>query len=150
VIGGVVLAILILSFGWRDYSGLSIPLALEAMNGSVAGQWGSKLILTSITIGSGFVGGEFIPLFVMGALAGASYAHIIGANVVVFAIIGSITVLAGATNTPLACTIIGVELFGGQGLTFFALACATAYAISGHTGIYHAQPVSAHKSGVAN
>jgi H+/Cl- antiporter ClcA len=150
VIGGVVLAILILSFGWRDYSGLSIPLALEAMNGSVAGQWGSKLLLTSITIGSGFVGGEFIPLFVIGALAGASYAHIIGANVVVFAIIGSITVLAGATNTPLACTIVGVELFGGQGLTFFALACATAYAISGHTGIYHAQPVSAHKSGVAN
>ena len=150
VIGGVLLAILILSFGWRDYSGLSIPLALEAMNGSVAGQWGSKLLLTSITIGSGFVGGEFIPLFVIGALAGASYAHIIGANVVVFAIIGSITVLAGATNTPLACTIIGIELFGGQGLIFFALACAAAYATSGHTGIYHAQPVSAHKSGVTS
>jgi H+/Cl- antiporter ClcA len=149
VVGGVVLAILILSFGWRDYSGLSIPLAVEAMNGSVAGQWGTKLILTSITIGSGFVGGEFIPLFVIGALAGASYAHIIGANVAVFAIIGSITVLAGATNAPLACTIIGVELFGGQGLTFFALACAVAYATSGHTGIYHAQPVSAHKSGAA-
>ena len=150
VIGGVLLTILILSFGWRDYSGLSIPLALEAMNGSVAGQWGSKLLLTSITIGSGFVGGEFIPLFVIGALAGASYAHIMGANVVVFAIIGSITVLAGATNTPLACTIIGIELFGGQGLTFFALACAAAYATSGHTGIYHAQPVSAHKSGVTS
>jgi H+/Cl- antiporter ClcA len=149
VVGGVVLAILILSFGWRDYSGLSIPLAVEAMNGSVAGQWGTKLILTSITIGSGFVGGEFIPLFVIGALAGASFAHIIGANVAVFAIIGSITVLAGATNAPLACTIIGVELFGGQGLTFFALACAVAYATSGHTGIYHAQPVSAHKSGAA-
>jgi H+/Cl- antiporter ClcA len=149
VVGGVVLAVLILSFGWRDYSGLSIPLAVEAMNGSVAGQWGTKLILTSITIGSGFVGGEFIPLFVIGALAGASFAHIIGANVAVFAIIGSITVLAGATNAPLACTIIGVELFGGQGLTFFALACAVAYATSGHTGIYHAQPVSAHKSGAA-
>ena len=150
VIGGVLLAILILSFGWRDYSGLSIPLALEAMNGSVAGQWGSKLLLTSITIGSGFVGGEFIPLFVIGALAGSSYAHIIGAIVVVFSIIGSITVLAGATNTPLACTIIGIELFGGQGLIFFALACAAAYATSGHTGIYHAQPVSAHKSGVTS
>ena len=149
VVGGVVLAILILSFGWRDYSGLSIPLAVEAMNGSVAGQWGAKLILTSITIGSGFVGGEFIPLFVIGALAGASYAHIIGANVAVFAIIGSITVLAGATNAPLACTIIGIELFGGQGLPFFALACAVAYATSGHMGIYHAQPISAHKSGAA-
>jgi H+/Cl- antiporter ClcA len=147
VIGGVLLAVLILAFGWRDYSGLSIPLAVEAMNGSVAGQWGTKLLLTSITIGTGFVGGEFIPLFVIGALAGASFAHIIGANVVVFAIIGSITVLAGATNTPLACTLIGVELFGGHGVIFFAVACATAYATSGHTGIYHAQRVSAHKSG---
>jgi H+/Cl- antiporter ClcA len=147
VIGGVLLAVLILAFGWRDYSGLSIPLAVEAMNGSVAGQWGTKLLLTSITIGTGFVGGEFIPLFVIGALAGASFAHIVGANVVVFAIIGSITVLAGATNTPLACTLIGVELFGGHGVIFFAVACATAYATSGHTGIYHAQRVSAHKSG---
>ena len=147
VIGGVLLAVLILAFGWRDYSGLSIPLAVEAMNGSVAGQWGTKLLLTSITIGTGFVGGEFIPLFVIGALAGASFAHIVGANVVVFAIIGSITVLAGATNTPLACTLVGVELFGGHGVIFFAVACAAAYATSGHTGIYHAQRVSAHKSG---
>ena len=150
VIGGVLLALLILAFGWRDYSGLSIPLAVEAMNGSVAGQWGTKLLLTSITIGTGFVGGEFIPLFVIGALAGASFAHVIGANVAVFAIIGSLTVLAGATNTPLACTLIGVELFGGHGVIFFAVACATAYATSGHTGIYHAQRVSAHKSGVTD
>ena len=150
VVGGVLLAVLILAFGWRDYSGLSIPLAIEAMNGSVAGQWGTKLLLTSITIGTGFVGGEFIPLFVIGALAGASFAHIIGANVVVFAIIGSITVLAGATNAPLACTLIGLELFGGNGIVFFAVACATAYATSGHTGIYHAQRVSAHKSGATS
>ena len=150
VVGGVLLAVLILAFGWRDYSGLSIPLAIEAMNGSVAGQWGTKLLLTSITIGTGFVGGEFIPLFVIGALAGASFAHIIGANVVVFAIIGSITVLAGATNAPLACTLIGLELFGGNGIVFFAVACATAYATSGHTGIYHAQRVGAHKSGATS
>jgi H+/Cl- antiporter ClcA len=150
VIGGTLLAILILAFGWRDYSGLSIPLALEAMNGSVAGQWGTKLLLTSLTIGSGFVGGEFIPLFVIGALAGASFAHIIGANVAVFALIGSLTVLSGATNTPIACTLIGIELFGGHGVIFFAIACATAYATSGHTGIYHAQRVGAHKSGNPN
>jgi H+/Cl- antiporter ClcA len=73
----------------------------------------------------------------------------IGANVAVFALIGSLTVLSGATNTPIACTLIGIELFGGHGVIFFAIACATAYATSGHTGIYHAQQVSAHKSGTA-
>ena len=147
LVGGIILAVLVLACGWRDYQGLSIPLALEAMNGSAAGQWGTKLLLTSLTIGSGFVGGEFIPLFVIGALAGASYAHITGANVALFAMVGAVAVLAGATNAPLACTLLGIELFGGNGIVLFAVACAAAYATSGHTGIYHAQPVSAHKSG---
>lgn len=146
LIGGVIVAALIVIFGWRDYSGVSVPLALEAMNGSTEGQWAIKLGLTALTLGTGFVGGEVIPLFVMGALAGAMYANIIGTNVAVFAIIGSVAVLAGAANTPLACALLGVELFGGNGVVLFALVCASAYATSGHTGIYHAQRVSAPKN----
>ncbi len=147
LLGGVVLALLIATCGWRDYQGLSIPLAIEAMNGSAAGQWGTKLVLTSLSIGTGFVGGEFIPLFIIGALAGASFGHITGSNIALFAMVGAVAVLAGATNTPLACTLLGVELFGGGGLWFFAIACVAAYSTSGHTGIYHAQPISANKSG---
>ena len=146
VIGGVVVAALIVALGWRDYSGVSVPLALEAMNGSTDGMWFVKLALTSITLGTGFVGGEVIPLFVIGALAGASYANIIGGNVAFFAIVGSLAVLAGAANTPLACTLLGIELFGGSGVMFFAVVCAAAYATSGHTGIYNAQRVSARKN----
>lgn len=147
LIGGVILVIVIAAFGWRDYSGLSIPLALEAMNGSAAGQWGTKFALTSLSIGMGFVGGEFIPLFVIGALAGASFASITGANIAVFALIGSVAVLAGATNTPLACTVLGLELFGGQGLAWFAIACVVAYATSGKGSIYHAHAVRIPKTG---
>lgn len=146
MIGGVVLAVLVLVCDWRDYQGLSFQLASQAFEGSAAGQWITKLVLTAISIGSGFVGGEFIPLFVIGALAGASFAHIIGANVALFAIIGSVAVLAGAANTPLACTFLGLELFGGNSIMLFALVCAAAYATSGHTGIYHAQRVSAPKT----
>jgi len=149
VIGGVVVAALILIFGWRDYSGVSVPLALEAMRGSTHGLWFVKLGLTALTLGTGFVGGEVIPLFVMGALAGASYGSIIGGNVAFFAIVGSLAVLAGAANTPLACTLLGIELFGGNGVMFFAVVCAAAYATSGHTGIYRAQPISARKHPVA-
>ena len=147
MVGGALLAVLIVACGWRDYQGLSIPLALEAMNGSAAGQWVTKLGLTALTIGTGFVGGEVIPLFVIGALAGASFASLIGGNVALFATIGSVAVLAGAANTPLACTILGIELFGGSGLVMFGVACAAAYATSGHAGIYHSQLVGAHKSG---
>jgi len=147
LIGGILLAVLIASCGWRDYQGLSVPIMLHAMNGSSSGHFEVKLLLTAITIGTGFVGGEVIPLFVMGALAGATFASIIGANVALFAIIGSVAVLAGAANTPLACTLIGIELFGGNGAILFAVACVAAYAASGHTGIYHAQKISVHKSG---
>lgn len=146
LVGGALLCVLVLACGWRDYQGLSIPLAIEAFNGSAAGQWATKLGLSALTIGTGFVGGEVIPLFVIGALAGASFASIIGADVALFATLGSVAVLAGAANTPLACAILGLELFGGQGVVVFALVCAAAYATSGHTGIYHAQTVGAAKS----
>lgn len=150
MIGGALIALLVITFGWRDYQGLSIPLAIEAMNGSAGGQWVTKLALTALSIGTGFVGGEVIPMVVIGALAGASFANIIGANVALFATIGSVTVLAGAANTPLACALLGVELFGGSGVVMFALACAAAYAASGHTGLYSTQVVSAHKSGLSD
>ena len=43
---------------------------------------------------------------------------------------------------------LGIELFGGNGAIVFAVACVVAYSCSGHKGIYHAQPVAAHKSGL--
>lgn len=146
-VGGMVLAVVVVACGWRDYQGLSIPLALEAMNGSAAGQWITKLGLTAFSVGVGFVGGELIPLVVLGSLAGASFGSLVGADVAVFAAIGAVAVLSGAANTPLACTLMGLELFGGSGIVLFAVACAAAYATSGHTGIFHAQRVSAPKGG---
>jgi H+/Cl- antiporter ClcA len=145
LVGGIILVIVIAAFGWRDYSGLSMALALEAMNGSAAGQWGTKFALTSLSIGTGFVGGEFIPLFVIGALAGASFATITDTNIALFALIGSVAVLAGATKTPLACTVLGVELFGGEGLAWFAIVCVVAYAASGKESIYRTHHVRSQK-----
>ena len=147
MIGGVILAVLIVACGWRDYQGLSIPLLLNAMDGTTSGHFEVKLLLTAITIGTGFVGGEVIPLFVIGALAGATFGSLIGNNVALFAIVGSVAVLAGAANTPLACAILGIELFGGNGAILFGVVCVAAYATSGHTGIYHAQKIVANKSG---
>jgi H+/Cl- antiporter ClcA len=141
----MIVAVLVLALDWRDYSGLSLHLASNAFGGSVEGDSWAKLLLTAMTIGSGFVGGEFIPLLVTGALMGAGLADIIGADVALFAMAGALAVLAGATNTPVAMMILGMELFGG-GAAVFAVACVTAYACSGHKGIYHSQTVSAHKS----
>ena len=46
---------------------------------------------------------------------------------------------AAATNTPLACTIMGVELFGSHYTVYFMIACFLSYGLSGHSGIYSAQ-----------
>lgn len=146
-VGGLLIAAAVLIFKLRDYQGLSVPLAMAAFAGAYGGMWLVKLLLTSLTIGTGFVGGEVIPLFITGSLLGASIGHITHGNVALLAIVGSVAVLAGAANTPLACTLLGIELFGGNGAILFAVVCVAAYAASGHKGIYHAQRVSAHKAG---
>jgi H+/Cl- antiporter ClcA len=56
-------------------------------------------------------------------------------------------VFAAAANTPLACTVMGVELFGIGSLPYLAVACLVAYLVSPHTGIYRAQRVHRAKPG---
>ena len=41
-----------------------------------------------------------------------------------------------------------ISIDSGNGAVAFAVACVVAYSTSGHKGIYHAQPVSAHKAGL--
>ena len=67
--------------------------------------WWWKMLFTSITLSSGFKGGEVTPLFFIGAALGNSMAHLFNAPVDLFAALGFVAVFAGATNTPLACTI---------------------------------------------
>jgi len=50
-------------------------------------------------------------------------------------------VFAGATSTPLACTIMGVELFGSGAVVYFATACVVSFVFSSHRGIYHTQRI---------
>ncbi|TAK88623.1 MAG: voltage-gated chloride channel protein, partial [Aquabacterium sp.] len=57
------------------------------------------------------------------------------------AALGFVAVFAGAANTPLACTLMAMELFGAPIGLFAALACVISYLFSGHTGIYKAQRV---------
>ena len=78
---------------------------------------------------------------------GNTLAWVLGAPVDLFAALGLLAVFAAATNTPLACTIMGVELFGADHLVYFAIACFVAYAFSGHTGIYGSQRIAVPKPG---
>ncbi|HVV02678.1 MAG TPA: voltage-gated chloride channel family protein [Puia sp.] len=123
---------------------VTIPSCFQP-GGATSLSWLWKLLFTAITLGTGFKGGEVTPLFFIGAALGNTIATLTGAPVDLLAGLGFIAVFAGATNTPIACTIMGVELFGGSHVLYYAIACFTAYYFSGHSGIYHAQRVAVSK-----
>jgi H+/Cl- antiporter ClcA len=98
-------------------------------------------MLTALTLGCGFKGGEVTPLFFIGTAFGSALALVLPLPVALLAGLGFVAVFAGAANTPLACTLMGVELFGAGAGVYLALACVAAYLFSGHTGIYSAQVI---------
>ena len=156
VLGGVLVIALVYAVGTRDYLGIGVSspdphgvsiLSAFVPDGAAPWSWWWKLLFTAITLGCGFKGGEVTPLFFIGATLGHALAVLLGAPVDLFAALGFIAVFAGATNTPLACTVMGIELFGGQHTVYFAVACFVAYLFSGHTGIYSAQRAGVPKNG---
>jgi H+/Cl- antiporter ClcA len=151
LIGGLLVIGLTFLVGNYDYLGLSIPLMSKALAGGagvVLFAFALKLLFTSVTLGSGFQGGEVTPLFVIGATLGATLGHLLGAPVPLMAAIGFVAVFAGATNTPLACTVMAVELFGAGPIVLFASACVIAYVTSAHRGIYHTQRIDTPKGSI--
>ena len=147
-LGGVAVIALTLIVGNRDYLGLSVPLITASAAGGtgvIAGAFALKLVFTTVTLGSGFQGGEVTPLFVIGATLGVTMGRLIGVPVPLMAAVGFVAVFAGAANTPLACTVMGVELFGGGGVVLFAIASVVSYIFSSHCGIYPTQRVDGHE-----
>ncbi len=160
VYGGMMVIGMTLLLRTRDYLGIGVtpdphyPAAVCIVScfhagGALPLSWWWKILFTAVTLGAGFKGGEVTPLFFVGAALGNTLAGWLGAPVDLFAGLGFVAVFAGATNTPLACTIMAIELFGpGNGqllsagfVVYAAEACCLAYLFSGHTGIYGSQRV---------
>ncbi|WNH12810.1 voltage-gated chloride channel family protein [Thalassobellus suaedae] len=147
VIGGVILAVTIYFMGTTKYIGLGIPTIVDAFDVNLNSyDFLLKVLLTSFTLGAGFKGGEVTPLFFIGATLGNVLIWFIPLPMGLLAGMGFVAVFAGATNTPIACTIMGIELFGIEAGVFIALACSTAYLFSGHTGVYASQIIGSPKN----
>lgn len=98
-----------------------------------------KLLMVAFTFASGFAGGEVVPLLIVGAGFGMSFATIFSLPVSAFAVLGAISMLSGGTNLPLACFALGLELFGYSEPTLLFLASALSFLASGTSGIYNHQ-----------
>lgn len=141
VIGGIVVIILTLLLNTTDYLGLGLPLIQSSVNGSevLPLAFLGKLVFTAVTLGTGFMGGEVTPLFAMGATLGYTLGGLFGVDPAWMASVGFVAVFAGASNTPLACALMGIELFGGGAALYMVIACVLSYLFSGHRGIYMTQ-----------
>jgi len=140
VLGGVVIALAVWALGSQRYIGLGIPVIAEAFQHPLpVWDWAGKFAFTVASLGTGFKGGEVTPLFYIGATLGNALAPLLQLPFGMLAGLGFVAVFAGAANTPLASTVMAIELFGPELGPFAALACVVAYLFSGHTGIYRAQ-----------
>jgi len=122
------------------YSGLGTEYILQSMN-EIQKFWTPffKSILTTLTIGSGFKGGEFVPLVYIGSTLGSAFSAWLPAPTLLLSTIGSVALFAGASNTPLTCTLMAIELFGWPIAPYALIACYMSYYFSGQRGIYKSQ-----------
>ncbi|MBC7661914.1 MAG: chloride channel protein [Chitinophagaceae bacterium] len=148
LLGGILIITLTYTLDSRAFLGLGItnpdPLAPSIIKAFLSGgvtawSWLWKFIFTAITLSSGFKGGEATPLFFIGACLGAALAQTLGLPLDLIAGLGLVAVFAAATNTPLAGTIMGAELFGFEFAPYFFCACFIAYFCSGNGGVYTSQ-----------
>lgn len=146
LIGGVLIAVAMVCLGTSKYLGLGIP-TIEKAFVQVLPPWdfAFKLLLTALTLGSGFKGGEVTPLFFIGATLGNTLGYVFALPTPLLAALGFVAVFAGASNTPLTCTIMAMEIFGSEIGVYAGIACVVSYLFSGHAGIYHSQRIDHRK-----
>jgi H+/Cl- antiporter ClcA len=147
-LGGVLLIMLTFVVS-QKYLGLGTSIFETALNGSYHAFWYDfllKILFTIITLSFGGSGGVVTPIFFIGATAGCLFAQILGLDTATFAAIGMVSLLSGTTNTPIAASIMGLELFGPTIAPYAALGCIISFLMTGHRSIYPSQILSMSKS----
>lgn len=128
--------------GTTDYMGAGIDVIERAMEGEAAPYaFIVKIILTAVTLGAGFKGGEIVPSFFIGATLGCTLGNLFGISPSFCAALGMTSIFCGATNCPLTSLLISFELFGYKGVLFFMMAAAISFMMSGYYGLYAEQKI---------
>ena len=142
-VGGAIVVALTLICGTTDYNGAGMDVITAAIEqGRVKPEaFALKMLFTAVTLAAGFKGGEVVPCFFVGATFGCAVAPLLGLPASFGAALGLVSVFCGATNCPIASTFLSIELFGGSGLLYFALACGVSYMLSGYGGLYSSQTI---------
>jgi H+/Cl- antiporter ClcA len=147
-VGGLIVTAAVFGLGTTKYIGLGIPTIMASFGVKLPSyDWAAKFAFTAVTLGTGFKGGEVTPLFYIGSTLGNALSRLLPLPSSLLAGMGFAAVFAGAANTPIASTLMAMELFGAEAGAYAGIACVVSYLFSGHAGIYRAQRVG-RKGGV--
>jgi H+/Cl- antiporter ClcA len=113
-LGGLAVVLLWQALGTDEYLGLGVPTIVRSFGGGPVAPWAfaAKLVLTAITVGVGFIGGEVTPLFFIGATLGHALSAWLGLPTDLAAAVGMAAVFGVASNAPIALSVMAVELVG--------------------------------------
>ena len=155
-LAGVVIVILTLIVG-DQYLGLGFETIKESISSNHLDHenipWYAfvlKTIFTSLTLGFGGSGGVITPIFYIGATSGNFFGGLVDGYIPLFAALGFVSVLAGATSAPIAAIIMSVELFGVNVAHYAALSVIIAFLMTGHRSVFPSQLLSMKKSEALN
>jgi len=138
VVGGLLVVLAFIALNSTKYFGLGVPEIVRSFEQPALPQdFIFKILLTAITLGFGFKGGEVTPLFFIGATLGSALSLFLPLPVGLLAGMGFVAVFSAAAKTPIACCFMAIELFGISCGIYVAIACIIAYLVSGRSGIYN-------------
>ncbi len=155
-IGAGMLLVLLVPIVGDHYFGLGLDTISKTMdidNSLASGSlpWYTfliKIFYTAVTLGSGGSGGIITPIFYIGATSGHWFGGLFGSEhqLALFAALGFVSVLAGSTNTPIAATVMAMELFGMDIAHYAAVSIVISFLVSGHRSVFPSQKIQMSKS----
>ena len=146
LIGGALIVLLTILLRTTDYNGAGMDIIRNAIAGEAKAEaFLLKIVFTAITIAAGYKGGEIVPTFFIGSTFGCVAGGLLGLNPGFAAAIGFVALFCAVVNCPVASVLLAVEVFGGEGLLLFALACGISYLMSGYFGLYSSQHFASSK-----
>jgi H+/Cl- antiporter ClcA len=131
------------------YLGLGLDTLANGWKGNALplGAFFWKILATSITLACGGSGGVVTPIFFIGTASGNLFAQLLNPQYIAsFSAIGMVALLAGAANTPIAASVMAIELFGPGIAADAALTCMVSFLIVGYRSIYPSQLLGVLKS----
>lgn len=146
ITSGCLVILLTLISGTRDYNGSGVNIIEACFEGNCPPYaFLLKILFTAITLSGGFKGGEIVPSFTVGAASGFLMASIFGMSPGISTACGMIAVFCAVTNCPIASLLIGLEMFGHEGLNYYMITVALSSLLSGYHSLYHTQKFAVSK-----